>query len=218
MRPYERLYLRRRAALVEHLRNRGISDEAVLAAVGKVAREYFVEPALRGRAYKDEALPIGLKQTISQPYTVAFQTMLLEIQPGDRVLEIGTGSGYQSAILSEMGVRVFSVERHRALHVRARDRLSNLGYRVVTRHGDGTVGWTACAPFDGIVVTAGAAQVPDSLIQQLRVPEGNRRGGRLVIPVGAHGDQIMCRYECTAPGTLQKERFHSFRFVPLISN
>ena len=166
----DRLFQRRRADLVEELRAKGIRDERVLAALGRVPRHLFVEPALRKRAYQDEALPIGLKQTISQPFTVAYQTMLLAPQPGESILEVGTGSGYQAAVLCEMGARVFSLERHRPLLARSRALFKELGYRVVTRHGDGTLGWAASAPFDGIIVTAAASEVPDALLEQLSNP------------------------------------------------
>jgi protein-L-isoaspartate(D-aspartate) O-methyltransferase len=219
----ERLYQRQRADLVDELRHKGIRDERVLAAIGKVPRHLFVEPALRYRAYRDEALPIGLKQTISQPFTVAYQTMLLDVQDGERVLEIGTGSGYQAAVLCETGVRVFSIERHRALLERSSEILKNLGYRVVTRHGDGTQGWAACAPFDAIIVTAAATEVPDALLEQLRRPDPAASekkaftGGRLVIPVGDGHRQVMTRIVCTGPTAYEFEETHTFRFVPLVS-
>lgn len=210
------LYRRRRLRLVETLREKGIQDERVLEAIARVPRHLFVEPALRLRAYDDVALPIGLKQTISQPFTVAYQTQLLEVQPGDRVLEIGTGSGYQAAILCALGARVFTIERHRPLLERALARLEALGYRVVARHGDGSQGWPAFAPFDGIIVTAGATEIPPALRAQLRVPDENRPGGRLVIPVGNAHQQHMTRVRCTGPGTYETETMHVFRFVPLI--
>jgi len=218
MRVSERFYLRRRAALVEYLRGKGIENERVLDAVGAVPRELFVGAALRNRAYEDEALPIGLKQTISQPFTVAYQTMLLDPRPGDRVLEVGTGSGYQAAILCEMGARVFSIERHHALHLRSKSILDELGYRVVARHGDGSNGWAACAPFDGIIVTAGAPLVPEFLMHQLRLPRGNRLGGRLIIPVGKKQGQVMTRIVRTAHDEVSEEHYHTFRFVPLVSD
>ncbi|MDQ7040105.1 MAG: protein-L-isoaspartate(D-aspartate) O-methyltransferase [Rhodothermus sp.] len=210
------LYRRRRLRLVEALREKGIQDERVLAAIARVPRHLFVEPALRARAYDDVALPIGLKQTISQPFTVAYQTQLLEVRPGDRVLEIGTGSGYQAAILCALGARVFTIERHRPLLERAVMRLEALGYRVVARYGDGSLGWPAFAPFDGIVVTAGATEIPTALREQLRLPENDRPGGRLVIPVGGAHQQRMMRVRCTGPGTYETEMLHLFRFVPLV--
>jgi protein-L-isoaspartate(D-aspartate) O-methyltransferase len=217
----DRKYRHRREQLVETLRSRGIHDERVLAAVGAVPRHAFVDPALRERAYTDEALPIGLNQTISQPFTVAYQTSLLEVRPDDRILEVGTGSGYQAAVLCEMGARVFSVERHEDLLARARRLLDDIGYDVRTRHGDGTEGWPAFAPYDGIVVTAGAPTIPESLLRQLREPSGDegRRGGRLVIPIGGRGGQTMTRVIRTGSGPhdYEREEFHSFRFVPLVS-
>ncbi len=215
--PDERLYQRRRAHLVEELHQKGIRDERVLAAIGKVPRHLFVEPALHNRAYLDEALPIGLNQTISQPFTVAYQTMLLDPQPGERILEVGTGSGYQAAVLCELGVRLFSVERHRPLLVHTAAILERLGYRVVTRHGDGALGWAAFAPYDGVIVTAGAAEVPPALLDQLRRPEDDRPGGRLVIPLGDEQGQVMTRITCTGPDAYEYLETHTFRFVPLIS-
>lgn len=215
--PDDRKFQRRRRLLVEHLRKNKISNERVLSAIGAVPRHEFVEPALRARAYEDEALPIGMNQTISQPFTVAYQTMLLDPQPGDRILEIGTGSGYQAAVLSEMGARVFSIERHRALLDRTRSILKSLGYRVVLKHGDGTLGWPAFAPFDGIVVTAGASDVPEPLLEQLRI-EGDegRPAGRLVIPIGDARGQKMNRFRRTGETEFEREEAHIFRFVPLV--
>ncbi len=212
----ERTYKRRARRLVEILQDKGIDNERVLKAFLNVPRHKFVDQALRRLAYQDEALPIGLGQTISQPYTVAFQTSRLDPQPGDSVLEIGTGSGYQAAILVEMGVTVYSVERHERLLQRAREVLRELGYRTVTKFADGSVGWKAFAPFDGILATAGAAKVPDALITQLRLPEGDRRGGRLVIPVGKSSDQTMLRITRTGPDTVDEERLGQFRFVPFV--
>lgn len=211
-RPYER----QRAALVELLREKGIREERVLRAIGAVPRHEFVEPALRHRAYRDEALPIGLKQTISQPFTVAYQTALMAVEPGEKVLEVGTGSGYQAAVLCEMGARVFSVERHAPLLARTREVLERLGYRALTRHGDGTLGWSSAAPFDAIVVTAGGLRVPEPLLEQLRVPEEGHRGGRLVIPVGDAEKQTMWRITRTGADNFEREEFADFRFVPLL--
>jgi protein-L-isoaspartate(D-aspartate) O-methyltransferase len=210
-------FRRRRARLVQTLRERGIQDDRVLAAIGSVPRHEFVEPAFRSRAYADEALPIGMDQTISQPFTVAYQTSLLEVEPNDRILEVGTGSGYQAAVLCEMGARVFSVERHEALLERTQALLDDLGYDVRTRHGDGTQGWVAFAPYDGIVVTAAAPEIPEPLLRQLREPDGGR-GGRLVIPVGGRSGQTMVRVTRTGggPHDYDREAFHSFRFVPLV--
>ncbi|MDX1419817.1 MAG: protein-L-isoaspartate(D-aspartate) O-methyltransferase [Rubricoccaceae bacterium] len=211
-----RTYARQRHALVEALREKGIDDERVLAAIAAVPRHAFVDAALRNRAYEDVALPIGLDQTISQPFTVAYQTVLLGPQPGEKVLEVGTGSGYQAAVLAELGTRVFSIERHRPLLERTQTLLDGLGCRVRTRLGDGTRGWPALAPFDGIIVTAGGRAVPEPLLEQLRLPEEERPGGRLVIPVGDADGQRMLRITRTGPETYREETFAEFRFVPLV--
>lgn len=202
--------------MVDLLQDKGIDNERVLQAFLNVPRHKFVDQALRRLAYQDDALPIGLGQTISQPYTVAFQTSRLDPQPGDAVLEIGTGSGYQAAILAEMGVRVYSVERHERLLKRARNVLRELGYRTITKFADGSMGWEAFAPFDGILATAGATKIPDALIVQLRLPEGDRRGGRLLIPVGESSDQTMLRITRTGAETVDEERLGQFRFVPFV--
>lgn len=214
--PEEWKYQRQRARLVDELRSKGITHERVLRAIGTIPRHQFIEPALRSRAYLDEALPIGLNQTISQPFTVAYQTMLLDPAPNDRVLEVGTGSGYQAAILCEMGARVFSIERHKALLDRTRHVLESLGYRVVTKVGDGTLGWPAFAPYDGIIVTAGALDVPPALVEQLRLPGESQRGGRLIIPIGDERGQVMTRITRIGQNEYERVETSVFRFVPLI--
>ena len=213
----ERKFKRRRAQLVDELRERGIESERVLEALGRVPRHRFMDPALHHRAYHDEALPIGLKQTISQPFTVAYQSMMLAPRPDERILEVGTGSGYQAAVLCEMGARIFSIERHRPLLERATSLLRSLGYRVVTRHGDGAKGWPAFAPFDGILVTAGAPEVPQPLLEQLVMPKRGDAGGRLIVPVGGSEGQTMTRITRTGQETYDYEEAHGFRFVPLLS-
>lgn len=213
----DRTYQRQRNRLLTELRENGITDERVLAAIAAVPRHLFVEPALRSRAYEDEALPIGMNQTISQPFTVAYQTQLLQPRPGDRILEIGTGSGYQSAVLCEMGARVFSIERHRALLDRTRRILKSLDYRVVLKHGDGTLGWPSFAPFDGIVVTAGASDIPEPLLVQLRIEgDDDRSAGRLVIPIGDAKGQKMNLIRRIGENQFEREEKHVFRFVPLV--
>ncbi len=209
-------YQKRRSRLIESLREKGISDERVLAAMEQVPRHLFVEQALRTRAYHDEALPIGMKQTISQPFTVAYQSMMLAPQPGERILEIGTGSGYQAAILCELGARVFTIERLRSLYERTHALLKSLNYQALCRCGDGTKGWEAVGPFDGIIVTAAASIVPDELLRQLRIPGENEQGGRLVIPVGDRASQRMNRIVRTGPDSYVREETEGFRFVPLI--
>lgn len=207
---------RQRAALVRHLREKGIRDERVLAAIGSIPRHLFVEPALRSRAYADEALPIGLGQTISQPFTVAVMTELLDVRPGDRVLEVGTGSGYQAAVLVALGARVFSIERHAPILARTNALLGELGVRVRTLLGDGTLGWPALAPFDAVVVTAGGPDVPEALVDQLRPPREGRPDARLVIPVGPPGRQTLHRITRTGETTTTDEALHDVVFVPLV--
>lgn len=215
--PDDRKYQRQRGRLVDHLREHQITDKRVLSAIEAVPRHEFVEPALRARAYEDEALPIGMNQTISQPFTVAYQTMLLNPQEGDRVLEIGTGSGYQAAVLCEMGVQVFSIERHKALLDRTRRILKSLCYRAVLKHGDGTLGWPSFAPYDGIIVTAGASDVPEPLLKQVRIAgEEGRRAGRLVIPIGDARGQKMNLFRRVGEAEYEREEAHIFRFVPLV--
>ena len=209
-------FQKRRARLVEELRNKGIDDERVLAAIGTIPRHLFVDDALLHRAYNDEALPIGLKQTISQPFTVAYQSMMLAPRLHERILEIGTGSGYQAAVLCEMGARVFTIERLRVLYERTLIQLKQLGYNALCRYGDGTQGWEAVGPFDGIIVTAGARDAPEKLLEQLRMPEDGSPGGRMIIPIGGRTSQRMTRITRTGPDDYDREVTEGFRFVPLI--
>lgn len=203
-------YQKQRESLVKILTDKGIRDGAVLKAIQTIPRHTFVDSALWIRAYEDTALPIGLAQTISQPYTVARQTELLEVKKGQKILEIGTGSGYQCAVLCELGAKVFSIERHRELHERSRDHLRQLGYRPTLKCDDGTLGWNAYAPFDGIVVTAGAPVIPQDLIKQLVV------GGRLVIPVGDAVSQKMHLIIRVSENEYDEQVHEGFKFVPLI--
>lgn len=198
-----------RNKLVKVLQNKGIKDERVLAAIGKVPRHVFFENAFLEHAYQDKAFPIGEGQTISQPYTVALQTEKLEIKPGDKVLEIGTGSGYQACILLELGAKVFTIEYNKNLCEKAKAFLPKLGYKPYFYYGDGSKGIPAKAPFDKIIVTAGAPVVPDALIEQLA------EGGILVIPVGNRNKQVMLKIT-KKNGELIKEEFDYFSFVPLL--
>lgn len=199
-----------RKRLVEALRRRGLTDEAVLAAINAVPRHFFLDKAFEEHAYEDKPFPIGNEQTISQPYTVAYMTALLEVKKGDRVLEVGTGSGYQAAILAALGARVFTVERQEALYLHAKDLLAGLGFKSVRCFfRDGTKGLPEYAPYTAIIVTAGAPVVPDALKQQLAV------GGVLVIPVG-EDVQYMYRITRLSETEFKEEMLDAFRFVPFL--
>ncbi|NLI82379.1 MAG: protein-L-isoaspartate(D-aspartate) O-methyltransferase [Deltaproteobacteria bacterium] len=190
--------------------SRGIHDPRVLEAMRKVPRHLFVDEALKEQAYSDHPLPIGEKQTISQPYIVALMSEVLQLKGHERILEIGTGSGYQAAVLAELAERVFSIERFPVLAFRANQILQKLGYRnVIIRVGDGTVGWPDDSPFDGIVVTAGAPKIPQPLVDQLAV------GGRLVVPVGDRLSQELVLVE-RIPEGIQKTNLGGVRFVDLV--
>jgi protein-L-isoaspartate(D-aspartate) O-methyltransferase len=206
----DRKYKQRRSALADQIREKGIKDERVIEAIRTVPRHVMVDTAFESRAYEDTALPIGSGQTISQPYTVAVQTELLQVKEGSRILEIGTGSGYQAAVLCQMGAEVYSVERQDELYHRAKKLLQKLGFRPHLKLGDGTLGWNAYAPYDGIVVTAGAPVVPEDLVKQLSV------GGRLVVPVGNQESQVMIRITRVSEDIYEEEQFKHFKFVPLI--
>ena len=211
-----------RARLVAHLRDKGIADERVLEAVGRIPRHRLIpDTGLHRQAYDDVALPIGEGQTISQPFTVARMTELLDVRPGERVLEVGTGSGYQAAVLAELGARVFSVERHAVLLRATRAALAELGYDTIRTHaGDGTYGWPGFAPFDAVIVTAGGAEVPAELLDQLRDPVEGRPDARLLIPVGPRKRQVLHRVTRVAPGdgpdAFADETFDGVLFVPLV--
>jgi protein-L-isoaspartate(D-aspartate) O-methyltransferase len=199
-----------RKQLVDSLRKRGISDEAVLAAIGSVPRHFFLDKAFEEHAYDDKAFPIGNDQTISQPFTVAYQSALLNIQARDRVLEIGTGSGYQAAILAVLGARVYTIERQEALYHLTKALLDKLGFQTIKCFfGDGTKGLPDFAPYDKIIVTAGAPVVPDALKQQLMI------GGILVIPVGNEVQQ-MYKIQRISATEYKETTFETFRFVPFL--
>jgi protein-L-isoaspartate(D-aspartate) O-methyltransferase len=201
-----------RKKLVQKLRERGIEDENVLAAIGKVPRHYFFDETFWVQAYKDIAFPIGDGQTISQPYTVAYQSQLLHIKKGDKVLEIGTGSGYQTCILLELGAKVYTIERQENLYSRTIQVLPHMGYNAEFFCGDGSKGIPGHAPFDKIIVTAGAPLVPDLLLKQLRV------GGILVIPVGDEKEQKMITVIRVSETEFDKIVLDTFRFVPLVGD
>jgi protein-L-isoaspartate(D-aspartate) O-methyltransferase len=198
-----------RNKLVKVLENKGITDLRVLQAIAKVPRHVFFENALLEHAYQDKAFPIGEGQTISQPYTVAFQSEKLEIKPKDKVLEIGTGSGYQACILVELGAIVYTIEYNKVLFERTKKFLPELGYKPYFFHGDGSKGLPAKAPFDKIIVTAGAPVLPDALTDQLA------EGGILIIPIGDKEKQKMVRIR-KKNGKLIQEDYDYFAFVPLL--
>ena len=201
-----------RNKLAKIVAKKGIQDTNVLNAIRKIPRHLFLDSSFEEHAYQDKAFPIGASQTISQPYTVAFQTELLEIQPGDTILEIGTGSGYQTAILLELKAKVFTIERQQELFKKTKLFFGRMGYRPKKIiFGDGYKGLPDEAPFDGIIVTAGAPFVPKPLLSQLKV------GGKLVIPVGSD-EQIMTRYIRKSEKEFEKEELGIFRFVPLLEN
>tara|TARA_Y100000746_G_C15424121_1_gene415610 strand:+ start:279 stop:932 length:654 start_codon:yes stop_codon:yes gene_type:complete len=201
-----------RRKLADELQNMGISDEKVLDAIRKIPRHFFIDSTFEKHAYTNKAFPIASGQTISQPHTVANQTELLQCNTGDVVLEIGTGSGYQCAVLCEMGMKVHSIERQKELFDSARPLLSELGYKPFLYYGDGYKGKEAFAPFDGIIVTCGAPMVPDALIDQLKI------GGRLVIPVGPEGKQRMLTIEKISNGELLEKDHGDAAFVPMLES
>ncbi len=206
---YRHKGMRRR--LIAALREKGIADEPLLAAMGELPRHFFMEKGFDDHAYDDKAFPIAAGQTISQPYTVAYMTELLQVKKGDRVLEIGTGSGYQAALLSMLGASVYTVERQEVLFHQTRKLLDELGFRAVrTFLRDGSNGLSEFAPFSKIIVTAGAPVVPDALKKQLAV------GGRLVIPIGEK-EQNMMLIERTGDATFSEKQLDTFRFVPFLA-
>ncbi len=205
-------YEAQRSAMVDLIESRGVSDSATLAAMRTVPRHEFVSANQARRAYGDHPLPIELGQTISQPYIVAYMTEILRPIPGMKVLEIGTGSGYQAAVLAEIGCDVHTVEIFEALSTSAGDRLTTLGYEVNLRHGDGHYGWPEAAPFDAVIVTAAAGYIPPELVRQLK-PDG-----RMVIPVGSvYGVQNLILVEKSSDGEIRTRNLLPVRFVPMLS-
>jgi protein-L-isoaspartate(D-aspartate) O-methyltransferase len=200
----------KRKKLVEELRRKGITDEDVLRAINKVPRHDFMDPAFLNHAYIDKAFPISSGQTISQPYTVAVQTQLLKVKKRDKILEIGTGSGYQAAILAEMGAKVYTIERYRELYLKAQAIFLSLGYNADFFYGDGYEGKPQYGPFDGIIITAATAEIPAKLPPQLKT------GGRLVVPVGTSISQVMTLVIRTGEDNFEYSSHGSFVFVPLL--
>lgn len=201
-----------RAQLVQKIQEKGITDPNVLDAINQVPRHYFFDSSFLSFAYDDKAFPIAAGQTISQPYTVAFQSQLLNVKKGDKILEVGTGSGYQACILAAMGAKVFSIERQKTLYDKAVKFLPSIGYNMKLFYGDGYKGLPTFAPFDKIIVTAGAPFIPEPLVNQLKV------GGILVIPVGAGDVQTMTTITRTSETEAVKKEHGTFRFVPLLEN
>ena len=201
-----------RRHLVEKLRKKGITDEAVLSAIGSVPRHLFMDSGFESHAYQDKAFPIAAEQTISQPYTVAFQSQLLQVKQGQSVLEIGTGSGYQTSILTLLGADVYSIERQHKLYRYSMRQLPKLGYRPKKLvFGDGYKGLPEFAPFDRILVTAGAIEIPKALLNQLAI------GGRMVIPVGAGTQEMILMVRISAK-EFEKQKHGTFRFVPMLTD
>lgn len=200
-----------RKILVEELKSKGISDENVLNAINAVPRHVFLDSSFLNFAYQDKAFPIGSGQTISQPFTVAFQSSLLEIKKNMKVLEIGTGSGYQACVLAEMGAKVFSIERQRKLYTKTKAFLAEFPYRIKMFLGDGNKGLPTYGPFDRIIITAAAPEIPQALVDQLKV------GGMMVIPLCENEEhQTMLRLTKQEDGTLKREEYGDFRFVPML--
>ena len=200
-----------RKILVEELKNKGISDENVLNAINAVPRHVFLDSSFLNFAYQDKAFPIGSGQTISQPFTVAFQSSLLEIKKNMKVLEIGTGSGYQACVLAEMGAKVFSIERQRKLYTKTKAFLAEFPYRIKMFLGDGNKGLPTYGPFDRIIITAAAPEIPQTLVDQLKV------GGMMVIPLSENENcQTMLRLTKQEDGSLKREEYGDFRFVPML--
>lgn len=201
-----------RKKLVESIMRKGITNKNILEAVNSIPRHLFLDSSFLEYAYDDKPFPIGSGQTISQPYTVAFQTELLDVSKGHKVLEIGSGSGYQACVLEEIGAKVFSIERQRKLYHKTKEFISSLGYKIKFFYGDGYKGVPAFAPYDRILITAAAPEIPNELLTQLKP------GGKLVVPLGGGDVQTMLRLTKLANGEIERETFGAFRFVPMLKN
>ncbi|MCB2197553.1 MAG: protein-L-isoaspartate(D-aspartate) O-methyltransferase [Bacteroidetes bacterium] len=199
-----------RKKLVETIAEKGITDMKVLEAIGKVPRHQFMDSGFIEFAYRDQAFPIGSEQTISQPYTVAFQTELLNVQKHDKILEVGTGSGYQCSILLELGAKVYTIERQRELYLKSRALLNKMGYKPYFFYGDGYLGQPKFAPFDKILITAGAPDIPQELLKQLKI------GGRMVVPVGDGSGQVMTAIDRLGDDDFKQTEHGYFSFVPML--
>lgn len=201
-----------RRQLIAELAAKGIEDQRVLDAFDAIPRHFFLDNAFTEQAYTNMAFQIGSGQTISHPYTVAFQTQLLEIKKGDKILEIGSGSGFQTCVLCELGAKVFSIERHKELHIKAKTIVQKLGYSARLSFGDGYKGLPTFAPFDKVIITCGAPEIPLELIDQLKV------GGLMIIPVGAGEQQVMKRIVKTSEWNFTEEDLGVFSFVPMLED
>ncbi len=201
-----------RRALVEEIIKKGITNESVIKAIGKIPRHQFLDSSFDRFAYNDVAFPIGSGQTISQPFTVAFQSELLEIKRGDKILEVGTGSGYQASVLCELGAKVYSIERQKKLYDKTSKFLNKMGYRLNLFYGDGYKGLPTYGPFDKIIITAGAPEIPKKLLLQLKI------GGWMIIPIGGDEGQIMTKVIRVGEKEFHKETFGNFAFVPMLKN
>lgn len=204
------MYEIEREELVNKLIQKGIKDKSVLNAINNVERHLFVPDVMKQHAYSDTALPIGYGQTISQPYTVAFMTQALQAKKDAKILEVGTGSGYQAAILLYMGMKVYTIERQEKIYFTTRKLFDDMNLRAVTKLGDGTLGWDEYGPFDGIIVTAGGPKIPMNLTKQLQI------NGRLIVPVGDRTNQSLMIVHRVDEKTLDIEEIPNFAFVPLI--
>ena len=199
-----------RKKLVDTIAKKGVEDSKVLEAIGKVPRHLFMDSGFIEFAYRDQAFPIGSGQTISQPYTVAFQTELLQVSKHDKILEVGTGSGYQCAILLELGAKVYTIERQRELFLKSKTLLNQMRYKPYFYYGDGYKGLPNHAPFDKIIITAGAPDIPRELLDQLKI------GGRMVVPVGGSSGQVMKTVDKISDGEFQESEHGYFSFVPML--
>lgn len=199
-----------RKKLINELREKGISNEDILEAFDRVPRHYFLDNAFAEQAYSNMPFQIGSGQTISHPYTVAFQTQLLDVKKGDKILEIGTGSGFQTSILCALGAKVFSIERHKPLHLKAKSILHKLHFTPRLSFGDGYKGLPMLAPFDKVIITCGAPRIPEDLVDQLKI------GGIMIIPIGEGDEQQMKRITKLSDSELEIEEFGVFSFVPML--
>jgi protein-L-isoaspartate(D-aspartate) O-methyltransferase len=199
-----------RKKLVEQLIEKGITSNSILEVIGKIPRHFFMDSGFIEFAYRDQAFPIGSGQTISQPYTVAFQTELLGAKKHDKILEVGTGSGYQCAVLLELGTKVYTIERHRDLYLKSRALMTQMGYKPYFFYGDGYAGQPNHAPFDKILITAGAPDIPRDLLKQLKI------GGRMVVPVGGSNGQVMIAIDRISEDEFKESEHGHFSFVPML--